>query len=173
MKGPSQRNSKTTSRNIAIVAFPIKNPETSQFVGHLSLPAVLAALVQKVFIITGNLPLTFPHDNVTVINVPARMVKGQRESLFSGAFRVLAAQFTLSGALLRLRLKLRGNVGAIIVFDPVTILLPTLIARLLGMKVLSVLRGYAEEAWQAREDASRHKIRYNPPALAGGRQREN
>jgi len=154
----NQHNSKPTIRNVAIVAFPIKNPETSQFIGHMKLLAVLAASVQKVFVITGNLPVSSPYDNVTIINVPARIVKGEKESLFSGAFRVLTAQFTLSEALLRVVLRLKGSVGSIIVFDPVTILLPTLVARLLGMKVLSVLRGYAEEAWQAREDAFRKPL---------------
>ena len=65
---------------------------------------------------------------------------------------------TISGALLRLIPKLKRNAGSVIVFDPVTILLPTLIARLLGIRVLSVLRGYAEEAWQVRKDAFRRPL---------------
>ena len=158
MKNSGQLNSKPATRNVAIVAFPIKDPETSQFIGHIPLPAVLAPLVEVVFVVTGNLPVSFPYDNVRVINVPARTVSGQKESLFSGAFRVLTAQFTISAALLRLALKSKANIGSVIVFDPLTLLLPTLIARLLGRKVLSVLRGYAEEAWEARRDAFRRPL---------------
>lgn len=158
MKDPSQHNSNPTIRNVAILAFPINDPEKSQFIGLRRLAAVLATSAKEVFLITGNFPQSFAHNDVRLINVPAWILKGQRRPLLTGALQVLVAQFTLSGALLRLIPKLKRNAGSVIVFDPVTILLPTLIARLLGMKVLSVLRGYAEEAWQVRKDAFRRPL---------------
>jgi len=158
MKDPSQYNSKPTIRNVAILAFPINDPEKSQFIGLRRLAAVLATSVKEVFLITGNFPKSFAHNDVKLINVPAWILKGQRRPLLTGALQVLVAQFTLSGALLRLIPKLKRNAGSVIVFDPVTILLPTLLARLLGIRVLLVLRGYAEEAWQARKDAFRKPL---------------
>jgi glycosyltransferase involved in cell wall biosynthesis len=153
MKEANQENSKPIIRNIAIVVPPYKNPDdVAPQMRPLRFAAVLAPLAKEVFIITGNFRANIPYDNVKVINVKAPIAKTLKESLISRGFRFLSAQFTLTGAIIRLFLKVDINPNVVFFFGGEAFLIPMMICKLLRRKIVLVPRGSLKKEEQVRKN---------------------
>lgn len=154
----NQHNSKPIIRNVAVVASTFKNPDNvAPQIRLLRFAAVLAALAKEVFIITGNFRANIPYGNVAVINVKTPIVKTLRESLISKGFRFLLAQFTLPGAIVRLFSRVGDNLDIVFFFGGGAFLIPVVISKLLGRKVVLVLRGSLEREVQIQKNPL-HKL---------------
>jgi len=153
MKHTSQHNSKPTIGNVAIVIPPYKNPwDVAPQTRPLRFVAVFVPLAKKVFIITGNFRADIPYDNVTLINVKAPIAKTPKESLISRGFRFLSAQFALPGAIIRLFLRVGGNLDIVFFFGGGSFVIPVLISKLLRRKTNLVLRGSLEKETQIQKN---------------------
>jgi len=147
----NEKSFTTIAKSIAIVTLPFKNPEEKSPQTRVSrFAAVLAALVKDIFIITGNFSANVPHDNVSIVNVKTPVTRVLGEPLVLKGFRFLSAQFTLSSAILRLPTKRASDVDAIFFFGGEALLIPVMISKLLGKKVIFVLRGSFERETQIR-----------------------
>jgi glycosyltransferase involved in cell wall biosynthesis len=141
------------AKNVVIIAPALRDPsEAPKVRAFFLLPAVLAPLTEKVFIITGNFFEKIPYDNVRVINVRAPMMRSYRRTLFFRAFRYLSTQITLSAALVRLSLKTGGNVGAVFILTGEVSLIIAIISKLLGKATTLVLRGSLLTEEQVQKD---------------------
>jgi glycosyltransferase involved in cell wall biosynthesis len=138
----SQSKSAPIAKNVVIIAPALKEPSQAPKVrAFFLLPAVLAPLAEKVFIITGNFFEKIPYDNVRVINVKAPMIESYSQTLFSRAFRFLSTQLALSCALIRLSSKTSNNIDAVFILTGGPSLITTIISKLLGKKTILTLRG--------------------------------
>lgn len=145
----NEHSPKPVAGNVAIVIYPYRNPqESAPQTRPLRLVTVLAPLVKKVFIVTGNFSAMISHKNVTVINVNAPDVKIVGEPLVSKIFRLFLAQFTLSIAIVRLQLNKATRVETFFFFGGETLLLPAITCRLLHRRVVLILRASLEKAME-------------------------
>lgn len=135
-----------TDRGIGLLVFPAAHPDVEFGRGFIiKLVALLSPVAREVFLITGNFNGSLPYENVSLIEVTAPKVDWQRESLASKAFRFLLAQFTLSEKLVRLN----GKVDIVLVFlSGGSLVLPFLVARLLGKKIALITTGSVSRSWR-------------------------
>jgi len=139
----SQSESAPIAKNVVIIAPALREPSQAPKVRvFFLLPAVLAPLAEKVFIITGNFFESIPYDNVRVINVRAPMMGSYPRTLFSRAFRYLS----------RLSSRIGSNIGAVFILAGEVSLITAVISKLLGKKTISVLRGSLLTEEQVQKD---------------------
>ena len=154
----SQSKSAPIAKNVAIICPALRDPsEASKVRGFFLLSAVLAPLAEKVFIITGNFFESIPYDNVRVINVTAPMMGSYPRNLFSRAFRFFSTELALSGALIRLSLKLSANLDTVFFLSGEALLIPILISKLLRKKISLVLMGSLEREMRIQKNPF-HKL---------------
>lgn len=138
----SHSKSVPIAKNVAIIAPALRNPsEAPKVRAFFRLPAVLAPLAEKVFIITGNFFEKIPYDNVRVINVKAPLMGSYSRTLFSRAFRFFFTQLALSGALIRLSSKTANDIDAVFILTGEPSLITTIVSKLLHKKTILTLRG--------------------------------
>ncbi len=139
--------SQPINKNIGLMVFPLRNPdeELPQFF-ITQLVTLLAPLVGRVLVITGNFYANLPYDNVSVINVKAPIVKKAKESVTSKAFRLLWVQFTFSKAVFQQS----KRVDTIMLYlSSGLLILPVALARLLGKKVVIINTGSGSQSLRA------------------------
>jgi glycosyltransferase involved in cell wall biosynthesis len=161
MKDTSQHNSKLTIKNVAIVVPTFKNPcDVAPQLRVVRFASVLAALAKEIFIVTGNFYASVPSENIRVINVKAPRAKSRGESLLSQAIRFLAAQFTLSTAIVRLSSKSTRNLHLACFFSGEALLMPVITCKFLGIKVVLILRGSLEREMEIQRNPLHKPLGY-------------
>lgn len=133
---------KESHRNICLVCPPAQSPrrECGQ-ASIVRLAAILAPLAAQLFILTGNFPNPVSHKNAAVINVRTPVIEPEGFFVYK-VIAVVLAQFTISIELI----KLRRKVDTVVFLFINTLLLPPLVARILGMKTVVRVTGSQSKA---------------------------
>lgn len=133
--------------NIGLIVFPLKSDkyECGQF--YLSqFLEILSPVSDKITVITGNYCPKDTARNVIISSVNAPNICSFNEPMFSKVYRLLLAQFTISSKLI----EARKNIDIIILFFSNGFLIfPSILARLLGKKIIVATTGSFSKSTKA------------------------
>jgi glycosyltransferase involved in cell wall biosynthesis len=131
--------------NLGLMIFPARNPDKEHQVLILPLIDLLSPLVKQLLILTGNLYINLPYNNVKVFNVKAPVIRVDKrnESVLSKISRFLRAQYTLCLTLIQKC----NKVNIIICYlSPGLLTLPIFLSRILGKKVVIITTGSGSQS---------------------------
>jgi len=131
--------------NLGLMIFPARNPDKEHQVLILPLIDLLSPLVKQLLILTGNLYINLPYNNVKVFNVKAPVIRvdTRNESVLSKISRFLSAQYTLCLTLVH---KFKKVNIVICYLSPGLLTLPIFISRILGKKVVIITTGSGSQS---------------------------